>query len=113
MLFFKSARQEIIHFHSHKWNTSWKCYFVFENPFDDSKIQPDTVDKIISSMDTECDKQCTKALLISTSSVSNDTAYAYGMNPQSAKRQINRIKNVADECENATTAAEFTTGGKN
>lgn len=82
------------------------CKQIQENPFDDSKIQPDTADKIISSMDTEYDKQCTKALIISTSSVSNDTTYAYGMNPQSAKKQIDRIKNVADECENAITAAE-------
>lgn len=77
-----------------------------EHSPEDSHLQPDTVEKIINSMDTEYDKQSTKALLMSIPSITNKVAYLYGMNPQTAKKHIERVSNIADECENAVKAAE-------
>ncbi|CAG2187339.1 unnamed protein product [Mytilus edulis] len=55
-------------------------------------------------MDSEYDKQCAKALLVSANSTSRDL-YSFGINPQTAKKHIERIKDITEECDNALNVA--------
>lgn len=65
----------------------------------------DTISKVIKSMDTEYDRQCAKVLLCS-SNCNNSDLYSFGINPQTAKKHIERVQNIVTECENAEVAAQ-------
>ncbi|VDI55984.1 Hypothetical predicted protein [Mytilus galloprovincialis] len=70
----------------------------------DDTLTSETVAKVIKSMDTEYDKQCAKALLVSNNCTDTDL-YSFGVNPQTARNHINRIIDIVDECDNAELAA--------
>ncbi|VDI51595.1 Hypothetical predicted protein [Mytilus galloprovincialis] len=71
----------------------------------DDTLTSETVAKVIKSMDTEYDKQCAKALLVSNKLPLIRTYISFGVNPQTARNHINRIIDIVDECDNAELAA--------
>ncbi|VDH94766.1 Hypothetical predicted protein [Mytilus galloprovincialis] len=79
-------------------------YQIFKSVPEKGEIIPtfsaETVEKILHSMDSEYDKQCAKALLVSANSTNRDL-YSFGINPQTAKKHIERIKDITEECDNA------------
>jgi len=66
----------------------------------DGDITVHTIMKVIRSMDTEYDRQCAKVLLVA-SNYNKAELYSCGVNPHTAKKHIDRIQTIVDECENA------------